>query len=58
MNLKNNPEMSYDKYDYCHMSWGIIELELNVLKNGVKSFNKHNDSFPSWKIIDISFLDD
>ena len=50
--------MSYDKYDYCHMSWGIIELELNVLKNGVKSFNKHNDSFPSWKIIDISFLDD
>jgi hypothetical protein len=38
------------------MSWDIIELELNLLSKGVKSANKHNDSFSSWKFISISLL--
>jgi hypothetical protein len=44
------------------MSWGTIELELNVLSKGVESANRHNDSFSlmknhdhksSWWLIDM-----
>jgi hypothetical protein len=38
------------------MSWGIIELELNVLSRIVKSANWHNNSFPHKKIVSISLI--